>query len=213
MRVMPIPGTDSIIDLSHWNTINDFAEVKASGVSAVIHKASQGLGSDPKFHGRALAFESIKVPVGAYHFGVQSSDPVEQADYLISVAGKRILALDWEWNNADTMTADQAFAFVNRVRNKTGRWPLIYTSAAFLATIPRLIGWRHFGVPLVDTSMLNCDLWLTGFTPSPVIPQQWATKGYRIWQHGIGSCAGIQGQVDRDTFGGTAEELAAYFGA
>jgi lysozyme len=199
-----IPGTDSIIDLSHWNTVNDFAEVKASGVSAVLHKASQGMTMDPKYLSREFQALNSSLMWGAYHFGVQGIPAIQQADYFLGAAGmSKILALDWEWNNADTMTADQALAFVTRLRTKTGRWPMIYTSAAFLATIPRLI----------DPTILNCDLWLTGFSPSPVVPQQWATKGYRIWQHGIGSCAGIQGQVDRDTFNGTAEELAAYFGA
>jgi lysozyme len=199
-----IPGTDSIIDLSHWNTVNDFSEVKASGVSAVIHKASQGMTMDPKYLSREFQALNSGLMWGAYHFGVQGIPAIQQADYFIGAAGQvKILALDWEWNNADTMTADQAMAFVTRIRTKTGRWPMLYTSAAFLATIPRL----------VDPALLNCDLWLTGFSPSPVVPQQWATKGYRIWQHGIGSCAGIVGQVDRDTFNGTAEELAAYFGA
>jgi lysozyme len=114
----------------------------------------------------------------------------------------KMLALDWEWNNADTMTADQAATFVKRVYDRIGRWPMLYTSAAFLATIPRL----------VPDALVNCDLWLTGFTDSPVIPQQWAQKGWKIWQHGIGVCPGVDGQVDRDTFNGTGEELAAYFG-
>ena len=197
-----IPGTDLIIDLSHWNTVNDFGEVKASGVSAVFHKASQGLTMDPKYLSREFQAKNYGLLWGAYCFGVQSHDPIQQADFFIGAAGKaKILALDWEWNNADTMTADQAELFVSRIHAKTGRWPLLYTSAAFLASIPRLVG------PL----LASCELWLTGFTPSPVVPQQWATKGYRIWQHDIGSCAGIVGQVDRDTFNGTAEELAAYF--
>jgi lysozyme len=205
-----IPGTDSIIDLSHWNTVNDFSEVKASGVSAVIHKASQGLTMDPKYLSREFQATNCGLLWGAYCFGVQGHDPIQQADFFLGSAGKaKVLALDWEWNNADTMTADQALAFVTRIRTKTGRWPMLYTSAAFLATIPRLVD----PTKQSQSTLLNCDLWLTGFTPSPVVPHQWATKGYRIWQHGIGSCAGIVGQVDRDTFNGTAEELAAYFGA
>jgi lysozyme len=199
-----IPGTDSIIDLSHWNTVNNFADVKASGVSAVIHKASQGMTIDPKYLSREIQAVNSGLMWGAYHFGVQGIPAIQQADFFIGAVGQvKVLALDWEWNNADTMTADQAGAFIARVFLKTAQWPMIYTSAAFLASIPRLVA----------PSIVNCDLWLTSFSPSPVVPQQWAQKGYRIWQHGIGSCAGIVGQVDRDTFNGTAEELAAYFGA
>lgn len=197
-------GTDAIIDLSHWNTVYDFMAVKASGVQAIIHKASQGLTADPQYAVRTGNFPDPMFTGfwGAYHFGVQGIDPVEQADLFLGIAaGRKVLALDWEWNNADTMTADQAAAFVNRIEEKTGRWPMLYTSAAFLDSIPSFIG------PV----LLNCDLWLTGFTNNPRIPWGWATKGFRIWQHGIASCPGIQGQVDRDTFNGTPEELAAYF--
>jgi lysozyme len=203
-----IPGTDSIIDLSHWNTVVSFEEVKQSGVSAVIHKASQALVDDPSYESCRQDALEAGLLWGAYHFGVQGHDPVEQADFLLTaaigpnkLASPKLLALDWEWNNADTMTAEQAALFVLHVFHRTGRWPMLYTSAAFLASIPRL-------VPAV---ILKCDLWLTGFTNAPVIPHQWATKGYRIWQHGIGVCAGIDGQVDWDTFNGTPEELRAYF--
>jgi lysozyme len=199
----PISGTDSIIDLSHWNTVHDFGEIANSGVQAVIHKASQGLTMDPRYLSRQFQSTNAKLLWGAYCFGVQSHDPIQQADYFIGAAhGAKLLALDWEWNNADTMTVDQATAFVKRIQEKTGRWPMLYTSAAFLQTTDST-RW--------DLSLLNCDLWLTGFTRTPLIPPQW--KGYRIWQHGIGSCPGIVGQVDRDTFNGTAEELADYFGA
>jgi lysozyme len=141
--------------------------------------------------------------IGAYHFGVASQDPLAQADAFLrfSETDCKIRVLDWEWNNADTMTAAQAAAFVQHVYDVTGRWPMLYTSAAFLASIPRL----------APAPLENCDLWLTGFTSSPVIPQQWTQKGWKIWQHGIGACPGIDGQVDRDTFNGTPAELAAYF--
>jgi lysozyme len=202
MGSMQIPGTDSIIDLSHWNPVTSWSQITDSGVQAVILKASQGLVRDPSYGAFCLGARNYHLGRGSYHFGVASQDPILQANFFLTQAsGSMVYALDWEWNKADTMTSAQASAFVVEIFKQTGKWPMIYMSAAFLATVPRL----------VPPSLLNCDLWLTGFSPTPIIPQQWATKGWKIWQHGLGTCPGISGQVDRDTFNGTPAELEAYF--
>jgi lysozyme len=206
-----IPGTDSIIDLSHWNTVSSFPEIKASSVQAMMHKCSQGLWSDPTYAARRAEATAAKIITGAYHFGVAFEDPVKQADYFMGMMGAHyaipapsVLALDWEWNQSNTMTAKQAGLFVQRIYQRTGgSWPMLYTSAVFLKLAlvdadPETLGYLH-----------NCDLWLTGFTPEPVLPAGWTA--WRIWQHGIGSCPGVVGQVDRDTFNGTPEQLTAYF--
>lgn len=214
---MTIPGTDSIIDLSHWNTVQDFNAVKSSGVSAVMHKASQGLVADPSYGSHRAQAALADLLGGAYHFGVQSQDPVAQTDFFLKtvlanknplvgqVAKPGVLALDWEWNKADTMTAEQAAAFVQRIFDQVARWPLLYTSAAFLASLP--------ASTVLGSPLMNCELWLTGFTPAPMIPlhAKWST--WRIWQHAIGTCPGISGQVDRDMFNGTQAELETFFGA
>lgn len=199
---MQIRGTDSIIDLSHWNPVTSWSAIANAGVRAAILKSSQGLTRDPSYAAFYVGARNCHLGIGAYHFGVASQDPIKQADFFLQQAAScKVLALDWEWNKADTMTADQAAAFVAEIFKQTGKYPMLYTSAAFLASVPRL----------VDPNLVNCDLWVTGFSPSPIVPQQWATKGWKIWQHGIGSCAGISGQVDRDTFNGTPVELEQYF--
>ena len=211
---MTIPGTDSIIDLSHWNTVQDFSLVKQSGVSAILHKASQGLVADPSYASHRAQAASAGLLNGAYHFGVASQDPVEQTDFFLQtvLANKNplvgqspkagVLALDWEWNNADTMQPLYAAAFIQRIFHQTGRWPILYTSSAFLE-----------GFPLLDPdgAFAQCELWLTGFTKGPNVPPPWST--WRIWQHGIGTCPGISGQVDRDMFNGTPAEIEAFFSA
>jgi lysozyme len=61
--------SDIAIDLSHWEAPVDFAQVKASGISAVILKATQGTGFvDPTFASRAVATNDAGLFLGAYHF-------------------------------------------------------------------------------------------------------------------------------------------------
>lgn len=198
---MSIPGIDALLDLSHWNVVESFAKVAESGIMAVIHKASQGIVSDPQYHPRVLPARGAGLLWGAYHFGVASVDPIKQADFFLSVAGSpKVLCLDWEWNKADTMTAEQAVQFVECINEKTGHLPMIYTSAAFVTELM---------MPEAEPILRNCDLWLTGFTREPKLPHVWPR--WTIWQYGIAPCPGIQGKVDRDTFEGSAEELKAYF--
>jgi lysozyme len=210
-----IPGTDTIIDLSHWNLVNSFPDIKASGVTAIIHKCSQGVAIDPAYATRRSTAIPCGLLWGAYHFGVASYNPVKQADFFLSMSYRpAVMALDWEWNNADTMSADQAATFINRIHFVTGRWPMLYTSAAFLTTqhVYQQGGRTLRGFNLISYlpgCLANCDLWLSGFTPQPVMPSEW--NKWTIWQHGIGDCAGVDGQCDRDTFNGPPKALAAYF--
>jgi lysozyme len=194
--------------------VQDFKAVKASGVSAVLHKASQGLVVDPSYGSHRAQAALADLLGGAYHFGVASQDPVAQADFFLKtvlanknplvgqVAKPGVLALDWEWNKADTMQPLYAAAFIQRIFHQTGRWPILYTSSAFLEGFPLLAP---------DGVFAQCELWLTGFTKGPNVPPPWSN--WRIWQHGIGTCTGISGQVDRDTFNGTPAELESFFGS
>ena len=202
-----IPGTNTIIDLSHWNPVNSFPDIKAGGVQAIIHKCSQGVVLDLAYATRRAAAIPSGLLWGAYHFGVASQDPVKQADFFLSMSHQpKIMALDWEWNKADTMTVWQATTFVQRIFDQTRVYPLLYTSAAFLMDHQAIKG----GYPAISLSVLSrCRLWLTGFSPKPIIPEPWTD--WCIWQHGLGECQGVSGQVDRDTYNGTPDALAASF--
>lgn len=84
----------NIIDISHYQTVTDWAKVKAS-VDAIILKATQGhalssksyLFTDSKFHEYAKACIRNQIPFGAYHFftGATLADAVKEADYFAEV--------------------------------------------------------------------------------------------------------------------------------
>ena len=77
---------------------------------------------------------------GAYHFG-DATDPVRQADHFLRRGGFALarvrnsrpdgvlLVLDFEKNGhypGGTMRVDQAVAFVERIRQRTGKYPGVY---------------------------------------------------------------------------------------
>src|SRR5882724_9285323 len=70
------PGVmaNTVIDISHHNTISSFGDVAKSGVLAVVHKATQGTRLiDPTLQTHRSQIEKAGLLFGAYHFGTAGS--------------------------------------------------------------------------------------------------------------------------------------------
>src|SRR5262245_33230682 len=126
-------GLDAVIDLSAHNTVSDFRQVRASNILAVIHKASEGdFYADPMCAARRSQAEAAGLLWGTYHFGKGDSPGEQQAAFFLDSSRPTqgtLLALDLEANEGDpsnSMTLDQAEAFVQAVASSTGRLPLVY---------------------------------------------------------------------------------------
>lgn len=59
----------TVVDLSHWNTVTSFAEMKAGGIIGVIHKATEDTGYlDNTYHDREAEARAAGLGWAAYHF-------------------------------------------------------------------------------------------------------------------------------------------------
>jgi len=186
---------DVIFDISHFQGIVDFNAARGAGMEAVILKASQGLTmADPMFRINSGKAIEAGLLIGAYHFGTDF-DGTKQADNFLSLLPEEPLVrvLDFE-QNPSQMMIDQAVAFVERVQERTGKWPVIYTDrihAQVLATS--------------QTIVQNCPLWYASYRDlsSPPAPPLGWTQGYVLWQYTqTGRVAGVGGACDRDAFVG-----------
>lgn len=199
---------DAVIDIHHAKHVDPnsgFHDIKASGVLAVILKAGQGKSmTDPKFAERSVRAKSAGLLVGAYYFGTNSSPGKSQADRLLSIAGGTSrLALDWEGYESATMSRAEAEAFVQRIYEKTGQWPMLYSGLAFLAA-------QMKGLSAADTSLSNCPLWLARYGPMPTSPKPFTH--WTLWQYtSSGACPGVTGAVDRSKFKGDAAALQTWW--
>jgi predicted nuclease of restriction endonuclease-like (RecB) superfamily/GH25 family lysozyme M1 (1,4-beta-N-acetylmuramidase) len=194
------------VDLSHWKENVNFKLVKENGILGVIHKATQGLKYvDPTYAKRRKAAEEEGLLWGAYHFGVGENGK-DQAEHFLETVGNSsgvLLALDIEENrNGKNITPKQAEDFVNRVKEVTGRFPLIYGSAYFL---------KDFATPILT----KCPLWVARWGAEPLLPKGW--NNWVLWQYTDGqtgqkphSVEGI-GPCDRNKFNGTLEELKDFW--
>ena len=204
-------GTNSIVDLSHFNGQPDLQRAKAAGIAGVIQKATQGTSfTDPTFATNRQKASGAGLLFGAYHFGV-GADGVQQAEFFLNVVkplGNQIVVLDFEANSqGPSMTMEQARAFVTQVQAVTGRWPGLYAGQY----LKELLGSGS------DPVLTNCWLWISQYGPAAVIPPAWSA--WTMWQYTDGARGpeplpvdGI-GVCDRTTFNGAPDELTAFWQA
>lgn len=200
-----IPGLNVVIDLSHFNTVTSFQDIKTAGVVGVIHKATQGTNwADPTYDSRQKQAQAAGLWWGSYHFGT-NADGATQAQYFLSKVNpgpNDLLALDFEENPQSQMTIAQAEDFVTEVFNKTGRYPGFYSDAL----AGKLLGSN------VNSVLANCWFWRAQYGgSSPLVPPTWST--WTMWQYtSSGVVSGISGSCDRDTFNGSMDALFQLWG-
>jgi len=223
-------GLDAVVDLSHFNRVNDFSQVRDSGILGVIHKASEG-GDwvDPLYASRRAQAEAAGLMWGAYHFGTYQRPGAEQAAAFLAAAQPgpaTLLALDLELNErnqANTMDITRAEAFVRAVLTATGRLPVLYIHPAWADGEAMGGRGRTLGGAIRPGSLLAaCDLWLADYRVQPELPSAWAGRGWLMWQYaGDGPSSGpfkartrlVAGinSCDRNLFSADMSSLVAYW--
>lgn len=197
---------NGIIDLNHNDSI-DFARVQAAGITAIIHKATEGATvQDKKYRDRRDQARSLGFLWGTYHFATNApvADQINNFLTWAQVQDSDFIALDYEPHGEITMSLSQAEDFVQRIHDQLGRWPVIYGGGDLLGTqMP-----QH-----LDSVIGNCPLWYANYQKiaTPPIPKPW-TK-FTLWQYTDGENGNEPVKTDgatcdRNTFDGTADDLA-----
>src|SRR5215471_14632378 len=92
---------DTIVDLNHWGQ-PDFAALVSAGITAVIHKATEGATfQDPEFVSRRVAAKAAGLLWGSYHF-VSGVSVTDQLDNLCGAraTGATMSSCAWTTNAA-----------------------------------------------------------------------------------------------------------------
>jgi lysozyme len=225
-------GLDAVIDISRSVTVSDFRQVRQSGILGVIHKASEGGDyADEACSARRPQAEAAGLLWGTYHFGTGQFSGEQQAAFFLAASrpGPRtLLALDLEANDnnpSNSMTLDQAEAFVRAVAAATGRLPVVYVHPVWANGDPLPGSGLSFGARITPESILaRCALWVSDYHDSPEVPLAWAATGWRLWQYAGDESAGrpaynqttiVQGvsHCDRNLFNGDATALRRFWAA
>lgn len=194
--------TAKCIDISHWQGFPDFAQVKAAGVIAMIHKCTEGTGyTDPNRARNCSNAIRAGIKVATYAWLKPNVDAAAQMKYYLDVLdpvpGERV-CIDYE---EDGCTVDQLVA-----------------AAKYLNADPRDLQVTVYSGHLLKQQLGNSrnayladntDLWLAQYTngtptwPKATYPQ------WTLWQYSeTGQLPGISGgAVDLNRFNGTDAEL------
>jgi lysozyme len=210
-----VEGTiDVIVDLNHDNPF-DATKAKAGGVAAVVHKASEGATfKDQHYKERREAARKAGLLWGAYHFSSSRLVADQVSNFLDAVewdvAGvdnsKTLLCLDFEPSSSGPdMTLDQAHEFVTTVKNKTGRWPMIYGGNMLRDAVQ-----SHGADPILK----NCPLWYARYRDQPIGLPEDTWPQFTLWQYTDGNVGPLPhevpglGHTDRNCFAGSINTLA-----
>src|SRR5712691_852742 len=197
-------ASNSVVNMSHYDLVRaDFVAMKSEGVVGLIHEATfPRLQRDWRYFERQAAASQAGLLWGAYHFG-DGTNPISQADHFIAVVSSShplinpapnvektrpgvLLVLDFEKNGhypGGTMSVPQAVAFVQRIKERTGKYPGLYCSEYRLRQM--LYG---PGATAAHRQVLtNCWLWVANYHAEPRTVSPWGH--WHLWQYtGDGKC-------------------------
>lgn len=207
---MPTNTYTGIIDVYAQNNYT-LQGLQAAGVSAVIHKASEGTTvRDARYAARKAAAVQAGILWGAYHL-TNGATARRQIDNWFAVEdgadGTTLMALDWERSADGTIPGiDGIRALVQEFHSRTGYYPMLYGGHTLRDTPEVLLG---------DALLGRCPLWYQRYRWDPLgIPvRTWPT--YTLWQfadehRGFGAPpASVLPGADFNRYQGTAQELAA----
>jgi len=203
------------IDVSRWQKIVDWQQVKQAGISFAFVKATEGTRVvDPFLERNWAGMKQAGILRGAYHFFRPKEDPQGQAGYFARLfgddPGEMPPVLDLETHDGlDNLSLiSRAEAWLTEVERLLGRRPIIYTAPYFWKDHMR----DSSGRP--PSWAQNHKFWIAHYTSAerPIIPAGCAD--WTIWQYtDRGRVPGVNGgnpPVDTNRFNGTLDDLRAW---
>ncbi len=216
------------IDVSDYQSIINWTNVKKAGIDFAWTKASEGVSATESSLSTNMAHaRNVGIPIGVYHYahpethvGLAGAD--QEATAFWSIAGSYITnggnylmpVVDIE---SDLSSASPAYtkatlsAWVNQwcsnvisraASNGVVVKPIVYSYVSYAST------W-------LDASVTNRTLWMAQYPGSPN-PQTgnpsgtspWAAAAWQCWQYSsTGTVPGVPGSCDLDVFNGTLAGL------
>jgi lysozyme len=193
------------IDVSYYQDTVDWPAVKAAGIEFAIARINHGSFMDPEFDTNWAAIKEQGMIRGAYQYFDPGGDWSAQADTAIAklgVLGDGDLPAVIDVESTDGLPAatiaERVGLWIDKVEAATGKKPIVYTGPYF---------WND----QVGNSAVASEspLWIAHYTSGcPLIPSAWSDWAFHQYTSS-GSVSGVVGDVDRNVFNGTLEDLQA----
>lgn len=175
-----------VIDISSYQGLPDWRQVRLAGVQGVIVKSTEGVTYRNPFYARQIAGARAEgLLVGHYHFagGLGADAEFNHFRVNVNVRPADWVVLDAE-KNASVLNTAWVRNWLNLAASVYHRRPIFYSYAPWIRD--------H----LHPATTIEADLWLAAYTASPPqAPRPWTE--WRAWQFtSSGSIPGIKGRVD-----------------
>jgi len=184
-------------------------------VVAIIHRATIGDRVDKKYAERKVEAKKRGYKWGAYHYG-KPGDPIKQADFFLATVKPEpddLIALDLESTDGTKhMSFEEARVFIKRIKEKTGRYPVVYANNLVTKAIADQYG--------EDDVFAKTNLWYARFKKSVTDFPAGTWKSYTLWQFScemncnaadrsncLYTVPGTEYDMDVDVFNGTIQQL------
>ncbi len=193
-----VPG----IDVSYYQEDITWKRVRKAGLRYAFIRATDGTTiTDVRFSRNWVGAKRAGLLRGAYQYFRPDQNALAQADLLINMIardpGELPPVIDVETDGGKSPAELEASlrVWVDRVRERLGVEPIVYTGPEFWAS------------KLRGADLTSQPLWLAHYTRNcPTVPSPW--RRWTFWQHtDNGRVPGIEGPVDLDVFAGTFAEL------
>jgi Glycosyl hydrolases family 25 len=209
------PNIALAIDPFEGNAINWEQLATDKRVVAIIHRATIGFRADTKYAERKVEAKKRGYKWGGYHYG-KPGDPIRQADFFLETVKPEaddLIALDLESTDSTKhMSFADARIFINRIKEKTGRYPIVYANNLVTKAVTDQFG--------ADDVFARTHLWYARFRKSVTDFPSGTWKTYTLWQFScemncnaadrsncLYTVPGTEYDMDVDVFNGTVEEL------
>lgn len=199
------------IDVSHWQGVIDWKQVKKAGYSFVFMKATEGTKLvDDRFRVNAQGARSAGLLTGAYHLtrAKKPDDVKVELEHFVQVvesaggldAYKLPFVLDIETKEGGTRANISAIVheWIRQFKLWTGRTLMIYTFPSFIDTS-------------LDSTFGSVPLWYAYYNSGTPSNKGGWTSWEFIQYTNKGRVPGINGSVDLDEYKGSEAELMAAY--
>jgi lysozyme len=198
-----------VVDVSHYNTVKSWDQVKAAGVVGVIFKATEGTNyEDPTCKPQFAAALKAGLACCTYHFLHHGSVSQQMSFYWNTIQpqiGERMV-IDYEDASCTLDDLHSAVTWLMSESQDTNKDIQITVYSGNLLK-------EQLGDSYDSLLALNTDLWLAQYTSGTPSWPKGTYPIYTLWQYSeSGSVPGLEGNVDTNTFNGSPENCVKWIG-
>lgn len=196
------------IDVSVWQANIDWDAVKGSGITFAFARAAYSTSKDDYFDQNWAGMKSAGIVRGAYQYWRPDKDPIAQADAMLQIIGTLeptdlppVIDVEETDGVGPATLSDRLAQWLQHVEAATGRKPIIYSGKYF---------WQD---NVQSKAFLDYPYWIPNYSlDCPNLPDGYWPDWQFFQYTSTGSVAGVSGNVDRDTFNGTLQDLQKFAG-